>query len=91
MPAGGGIVLTTYPTQMDPMPARHAAECVSSIQNVCDGDSMFVIPMAGPGSRFKAWGAQYQLSIANTIVFDLAIKSFERYFSTDLFCLSCVI
>ena len=47
---------------------------------------MFVIPMAGLSSRFFKAGFEvpkYQLSIADTIVFDLAIKSFERYFSTD--------
>ena len=51
---------------------------------------MFVIPMAGLSSRFFKAGFEvpkYQLSIADTIVFDLAIKSFERYFSTDLFLL----
>ena len=48
---------------------------------------MFVIPMAGLSSRFFKAGFEvpkYQLSIADTIVFDLAIKSFERYFSTCL-------
>lgn len=51
---------------------------------------MFVIPMAGLSSRFFKAGYEvpkYQLSIADAIVFDLAIKSFERYFSTDLFLL----
>ena len=51
---------------------------------------MFVIPMAGLSSRFFKAGFEvpkYKLSIADTIVFDLAIKSFERYFSTDLFLL----
>lgn len=51
---------------------------------------MFVIPMAGLSSRFFKAGyavPKYQLSIADAIVFDLAIKSFERYFATDLFLL----
>ena len=51
---------------------------------------MFVIPMAGLSSRFFKAGYEvpkYQLSIADAIVFDLAIKSFERYFATDLFLL----
>lgn len=51
---------------------------------------MFVIPMAGLSSRFFKAGYEvpkYQLTIADAIVFDLAIKSFERYFATDLFLL----
>lgn len=51
---------------------------------------MFVIPMAGLSSRFFKAGYEvpkYQLSIDDTIVFDLALKSFSCYFSTDLFLL----
>ena len=49
---------------------------------------MFVIPMAGLSSRFFKAGysvPKYQLKIADTWVFDLAMRSFARYFATDLF------
>lgn len=49
---------------------------------------MIVIPMAGLSSRFFKAGFEvpkYQLTINGCYVFDLALKSFERYFSTDLF------
>lgn len=51
---------------------------------------MFVIPMAGLSSRFFKAGytvPKYQLSVNDTVVFDLAIKSFERYFASDIFVL----
>ena len=49
---------------------------------------MFVIPMAGLSSRFFKAGfnvPKYQLTIHETLVFDLAMQSFKSYFATDLF------
>ena len=49
---------------------------------------MIVIPMAGLSSRFFKAGFEvpkYQLMINNRYVFDLALKSFERYFASELF------
>lgn len=49
---------------------------------------MIVIPMAGLSSRFFKSGfdlPKYQLKINDDFVFDLALKSFERYFASDLF------
>lgn len=49
---------------------------------------MIVIPMAGLSSRFFKAGFEvpkYQLTINDNYVFDLALKSFERYFTTELF------
>lgn len=49
---------------------------------------MIVIPMAGLSSRFFKAGfnvPKYQLTIKDDYVFDLALKSFEHYFATELF------
>ncbi|WP_201536591.1 glycosyltransferase family 2 protein [Psychrobacter ciconiae] len=49
---------------------------------------MIVIPMAGLSSRFfkaRFDVPKYQLKIGDDFVFDLALKSFERYFTTELF------
>lgn len=49
---------------------------------------MIVIPMAGLSSRFFKAGfdvPKYQLTIHDDFVFDLALKSFERYFASELF------
>ena len=49
---------------------------------------MIVIPMAGLSSRFFKAGfdvPKYQLKVDDDYVFDLALKSFERYFDTELF------
>lgn len=49
---------------------------------------MIVIPMAGLSSRFFKAGFEvpkYQLMIDDAYVFDLALKSFERYFVSELF------
>lgn len=49
---------------------------------------MIVIPMAGLSSRFFKAGFEvpkYQLTVNNNYVFDLALKSFKRYFATELF------
>ena len=49
---------------------------------------MIVIPMAGLSSRFFKAGfdvPKYQLKVDNDYVFDLALKSFERYFDNELF------
>lgn len=49
---------------------------------------MIVIPMAGLSSRFFKAGFEvpkYQLKINGQYVFDLALKSFENYFDTELF------
>lgn len=49
---------------------------------------MIVIPMAGLSSRFFKAGfdlPKYQLKVGDDYVFDLALKSFERYFDTELF------
>ena len=50
---------------------------------------MFIIPMAGKSSRFFKAGykqPKYMLPLgANSCVFDEAIKSFEKYFDSDLF------
>lgn len=49
---------------------------------------MIVIPMAGLSSRFFKAGfdlPKYQLTINDEFVFDLALKSFERYFASELF------
>ena len=49
---------------------------------------MIVIPMAGLSSRFFTAGfdvPKYQLKINDYYVFDLALKSFEKYFDTELF------
>jgi len=49
---------------------------------------MIVIPMAGLSSRFFKAGFEvpkYQLTINDKFVFDLALKSFERYFASELF------
>tara|TARA_R110002020_G_scaffold177766_3_gene370509 strand:+ start:1590 stop:2306 length:717 start_codon:yes stop_codon:yes gene_type:complete len=49
---------------------------------------MFVIPMAGLSSRFFKAGytkPKYQLMLGNETIFSWSIKSFEKYFQTDLF------
>lgn len=49
---------------------------------------MFIIPMAGLSSRFFKAGfkkPKYMLPLGETIVFNEAVKSFKRYFGTDLF------
>lgn len=49
---------------------------------------MIVIPMAGLSSRFFKAGFEvpkYQLTIDDNYVFDLALKSFENYFDSELF------
>ena len=49
---------------------------------------MFIIPMAGLSSRFFKAGfkkPKYMLPLAESFIFDEAIKSFKIYFTTDLF------
>ena len=49
---------------------------------------MFVIPMVGKSSRFFDAGYEvpkFQLECAKESVFDRAVKSFNKYFSTDYF------
>lgn len=49
---------------------------------------MIVIPMAGLSSRFFKAGfkePKYMLPLHNQTVFDWAVRSFEKYFSTDEF------
>ncbi|MDH2050043.1 glycosyltransferase family 2 protein [Achromobacter marplatensis] len=49
---------------------------------------MFLITMAGLSSRFFSAGytvPKYQLKIGQATVFELSVRSFERYFNTDKF------
>lgn len=49
---------------------------------------MFLITMAGLSSRFFSAGytvPKYQLKIGQATVFELSVRSFERYFTTDKF------
>lgn len=49
---------------------------------------MIIIPMAGKSSRFSKAGydvPKYKLPLGNSYVFDEAVKSFEKYFNSDLF------
>jgi hypothetical protein len=49
---------------------------------------MIIIPMAGNSSRFFDEGylkPKYELLVGDQTVFSLTLKSFEKYFETDLF------
>lgn len=51
-------------------------------------EDMFLITMAGLSNRFFAAGytlPKYQLMLGDQTVFELSVRSFERYFSTDKF------
>ena len=51
-------------------------------------DDMFLITMAGLSSRFFAAGyklPKYQLMLGDQTVFELSVRSFERYFTSDKF------
>lgn len=53
---------------------------------------MIVIPMAGLSSRFFNYGykvPKYMLELNGETVFELSVKSFERYFKTDRFVFIC--